>query len=73
MFEKAGNIYAKINMFKSAAQCYFKAKIWYKAGNYFEKAGKYIDAIIAYKSGNLYKDLINSIQRLSLISYTYTH
>jgi hypothetical protein len=63
MFEEAGDIYAENNMFESAAQCYLKANSWYKAGNNFEKVEKYIDAILAYKNGNLYKELINHLQR----------
>jgi hypothetical protein len=63
MIEEAGNVYVEWDMFEPAARCYLKIKMWEKAGMYFEKAEKYIDAISAYKDGGSYKALINFLKR----------
>jgi hypothetical protein len=48
-------------MFESAARSYLKAKMWHKAGEYFEKAKKYDDAALAYKDGFLKDNLLYEI------------
>jgi hypothetical protein len=50
-------------MFEDAAYCYLKAKVFYKAGKCFEKVEKYTDAVVAYKDGGFYKEVVNFMQR----------
>lgn len=37
--------------------------MWHKAGENFEKAEMYIDAVVAYKSGGLYEIAIGLMER----------
>jgi hypothetical protein len=63
LYEKAGDLYAKLSRFMDAALCYRKSKVWYKAGVNFEKAKMYDDAALSYKDGAFYREVTNLIQR----------
>jgi hypothetical protein len=63
MHKEAGDIYVEHKKFKLAAHCYLKAKMYLKAGKYFEKVEMYDDAAFVYRDGHLYKIAANFILR----------
>lgn len=63
MNREAGDVYERWDMFEDAAYCYLDAKAFDKAGKCFERAGKYTKAVVTYKDGGFYKEVINLMQR----------
>jgi len=63
MYEVAGKIYAECDKFEDAARCFFDAKIWHTAGEYYERAKKYTEAAEAYTNGGHCDIVIDLMQR----------
>ncbi|CAG8502109.1 4772_t:CDS:10 [Ambispora gerdemannii] len=62
MYEKTAKIYIELNKFESAAHCYLKIPDFETAGKWFEKANKYTEAVVAYKDGRCYENVINLME-----------
>ncbi|CAG8532736.1 4901_t:CDS:10 [Ambispora leptoticha] len=62
MYEKAAEIYLGGSMFEHAACCYLKISNFEYAGKYFEMASKYTEAVLAYKDGRYYENVLNLMQ-----------
>ena len=58
MYEVAGKIYAECDKFEDAARCFFDAKIWRTAGEYYERAKKYAEAAEACGHCDIVIDLM---------------
>jgi len=63
MYEAAGKIYAECDKFEDAARCFFDAKIWHTAGEYYERVKKYTKAAEAYTNGGYCDIVIDLMQR----------